>query len=107
VEADVLPYLHAAQEKLDKPQTRAEPLRDWDLLAANWDFRYPLDLHVHCSQCGNSTLNWQKDEPRKFRLKAASLGGLVAFECCSCKARVTKRHFKDGVKTEAIPWQEK
>jgi hypothetical protein len=107
VESDVLPYLQAALEKLTKPPAKPEPLKDWDLLAVNWDFGYPLDMHVHCSQCGNTTLNWQQDEPRKFRLKAASLGGLVAFECCSCKARVTKRHFKDGVTMETSPWQKK
>jgi hypothetical protein len=105
-EAEVLPGLQAAQERLYGPKPQAEPMQDWELLVANWDFKYPVDMQVSCGQCGASTLNWQEDEPRRFRLKAASLGGLVVFECQSCKARVSKRHFKDGVTTETTPRRE-
>jgi hypothetical protein len=80
-----------------------EPVQDWELLKAHWDFKYPVDMDVHCSVCGSQTENWQEDEPRKFVLKAASLGGLVAFTCLQCGARVTKRHFKDHINVTAQP----
>lgn len=105
VEADVLPYVHRAWERLQGPQEMAEPRDDWDLLVANWDFNYPVEMQVDCGHCGQSTPNWQEDVPRRFRLKAASLGGLVAFECQACKSRVTKRYFKDQVKVETTPRQ--
>lgn len=105
VEADVLPYLQAGLERLHGPKHQAEPMQDWELLVNNWDFQYPVDREVVCAHCGSSTPNWQEDAPRKFRLKAASLGGLVVFECRGCRARVSKRHFKDGVKMETTSWQ--
>ena len=39
-----------------------------------------------CETCGASTEDWQADEPRKFTLAAANMGGLLAFEC----ARLTR-----------------
>jgi hypothetical protein len=105
VEADVLPCLQKAHKRLQGPKHQAEPMQDWELLVNNWDFRYPVDREVVCGQCGSSTSNWEEDEPRKFRLKAASLGGLVVFECQKCRSRVTKRHFKDTVKMETTPYQ--
>ena len=101
-EAEVMPLLQAAYLRVYGAQEAAEPLQDWELLVANWDFAYPVDTHVHCGQCGNVTLNWQEDEPRKFRLKAAGLGGLVAFACCVCGAKIVKRHFKDEIKMETV-----
>ncbi|MDR3639913.1 MAG: hypothetical protein P4L39_01170 [Humidesulfovibrio sp.] len=81
-----------------------EPLQDWHDLVQFWDFKYPVDLDVKCSLCGNETLDWQQDEPRKFRLTAANLGGLVTFRCLGCQAKVMKRHFKDSIKVEAKPF---
>lgn len=78
----------------------AEPLADWETLVACWDFQYPVDYSVHCGVCGTATAHWQQDQPRKFRLTTASLGGLVAFTCQQCAARVTKKHFKDHIHVE-------
>lgn len=80
-----------------------EPLRDWEQLKAAWDFAYPVDRSVRCEICGNESANWEQDSPRKFVLKAASLGGLVRFRCQSCKATIIKRHFKDSIQIETKP----
>ena len=103
VEAEVIPVLQVGYERLHGRQETFEPLQDWDLLVAHWDFPYPVDMGVSCGQCGSSTENWKEDTPRTFRLKAASLGGLVVFECLACHSRVSKRHFKDGIKSETSP----
>lgn len=84
-------------------QERPEPISDWELLKDYWDFKYPLDLSVQCNHCGNQTDNWELDDPRKFTLRAASLGGLVNFECMNCKSRIIKRHFKDCFQFECRP----
>lgn len=81
-----------------------EPLDDWMTLKEIWDFPYPIDTDVACALCGNSTKNWEQDSPRKFYLKAANIGGLVAFECVQCHARVRKNHFKDGIETSCTPF---
>ena len=104
VHRSILPVLEehlAPEDRQDKPVQ--EPLQDWEVLKKYWDFKYPVDMDVHCSLCGSQTENWQEDSPRKFLLKAASLGGLVSFECCECGARVTKRHFKDHINVTAQP----
>lgn len=80
-----------------------EPLADWSTLLQFWDFAYPVDTDVRCELCGSSTQDWQADEPRKFRLTACNLGGLVRFECQACKARIMKRHFKDKITVETRP----
>ncbi|MFP4257718.1 MAG: hypothetical protein ACLFRE_01845 [Desulfovermiculus sp.] len=105
VKSEVLPCLQKAQKRLQGMKHQAEPIQDWELLVSNWDFRYPVNREVVCGQCGSSTSNWEEDDPRKFRLKAASLGGLVVFECQKCRSRVTKRHFKDTMKMETTPIQ--
>lgn len=90
------------------PQTAPvveEPIQDWRDLVQFWDFNYPVDHDVTCELCGNSTNAWELDEPRKFMLTAANLGGLVAFRCQGCQAKILKRHFKDCIKTEAKPFQ--
>ncbi|NLY42160.1 MAG: hypothetical protein GX055_11155 [Desulfovibrionales bacterium] len=74
-----------------------EPMADFELLEKYWDFRYELPSDVCCETCGASTPNWQTDEPRKFVLRAANMGGLLVFECKNCGSRITKRHFKDKV----------
>ncbi|MFW6177785.1 MAG: hypothetical protein ACOC43_05400, partial [Desulfohalobiaceae bacterium] len=89
------------QESQDTRQSLQEPLQDWELLLQHWDFKYPVSKEVSCEICGNQTQDWQKDSPRKFLLKAASLGGLVSFECLNCQARIIKKHFKDYVQVQA------
>ncbi|HMB31488.1 MAG TPA: hypothetical protein VKN82_06670 [Desulfohalobiaceae bacterium] len=79
-----------------------EPLADWDLLKKYWDFKYPVDMDVYCEYCGNQTKNWEQDNPRKFLLKAASLGGLVTFQCVHCSSRILKKHFNDHIKVELM-----
>ncbi|MBS3778884.1 MAG: hypothetical protein KGY41_00670 [Desulfovermiculus sp.] len=106
VQAEVLPLLQVAWERLHGGQQKvepAEPIDDWKLLLDHWDFKYPVERKVACGHCGQTTDNWQEDLPRKFVLKSASLGGLVTFECQVCQSRVIKRHFKDGIKEETTP----
>lgn len=88
------------EEQEEKP----EPIADWEMLKNFWDFPYPVDMDVKCDDCGNQTDNWQKDEPRKFKLTVANLGGLVSFKCCKCNARISKRHFKDEVTSETTTY---
>ena len=106
IEADVSPIIDRALDALNPGQRPEppEPVRDWESLAAMWDFPYPLTKDVACKNCGNTSDDWQNDEPRKFRLRAANMGGLVNFECLSCKARVIKRHFKKHVDVECRPF---
>lgn len=80
-----------------------EPLQDWERFLSFWDFRYPPEYSVLCKSCGSQTHDWTADEPRKFILKAANIGGLVSYHCCGCGARVIKRHFKDSVYFEFEP----
>ena len=82
-----------------------EPMQDWRDLVQFWDFKYPVDHDVACGECGNATAAWELDEPRKFVLTAANLGGLVAFRCLGCQAKVMKRHFKDIIKVETRAFQ--
>jgi len=90
-------------EEAKEPEQLPEPLKDWEALKTTWDLSYPIDGTVHCDHCGSSTEDWEQDEPRKFRLKAANFGGLVRFECQSCHALVSKKHFKDKVVFECTP----
>lgn len=94
--------LTCAQEEPQKP----EPMKDWEALLEFWDFKYPADFDVACSCCGAATENWKEDDPRKFRLTAANLGGLVSFTCQKCKAKIIKRHFKDEIVVECVPFQQ-
>ncbi|MGE4553396.1 MAG: hypothetical protein AB7D57_09795, partial [Desulfovibrionaceae bacterium] len=84
----------------------AERLDDWETLKAYWDFPYPVDTDVHCGHCGNHTEDFQADDPRRFRLTAASLGGLVTFVCMNCRSKIIKRHFKKEIVSETQPFQE-
>jgi len=106
VQAQVLPVLQQAAGEPDQEPKELfpEPLGDWNDLVALWDLPYPLERTVACGHCGAATDDWQADAPRLFRLKACNLGGLVSFECQQCRARVTKRHFKDGVKVQTAPF---
>nr|WP_321259955.1 hypothetical protein [uncultured Pseudodesulfovibrio sp.] len=90
---------HAEPEK-------PEPLADWETLKDYWDFDYPVDTDVTCEQCGNTTQDWAKDDPRRFRLTSANLAGLVAFKCMQCQSKVVKRHFKDELTTECTPYRD-
>ncbi|BBD09382.1 hypothetical protein [Desulfovibrio ferrophilus] len=88
------------------PDVFPEPMEDWQCFIDYWDLPYPLTMDVDCDHCGAHTDDWQKDAPRLFRLKAASLGGLTTFECQTCQARIMKKHFKDGLKSETVPYTE-
>jgi len=80
-----------------------EPMADLQLLEKYWDLRYELPTDVACETCGAVTADWKADEPRKFMLRAANMGGLLAFQCVGCKSRITKRHFKDKVTVTCAP----
>lgn len=84
----------------EDPAAFIEPIQDWRDLVQYWDFKYPVDRDVSCSLCGNASQDWEQDEPRRFQLTAANLGGLVTFRCLGCQAKIMKRHFKDGIKVE-------
>ena len=103
--AEVEHLAAASSEKPAEEPVRPEPVADWESLLQFWDFKYPPDYDVTCEACGNSTENWREDEPRKFRLTAANLGGLVSFRCQQCRAKVIKRHFKKNIVSETLPFQ--
>ena len=79
------------------PQEKPEPLDEWKEFQDCWDFKYPYEASVNCQNCGNSSEDWQQDAEKNFRLKSASLSGLVIFKCCKCNADVRKKHFKDHI----------
>uniref|UniRef100_I2PX86 Uncharacterized protein n=1 Tax=Desulfovibrio sp. U5L TaxID=596152 RepID=I2PX86_9BACT len=108
----LLPTLQNALYELDpacraEPEERPEPMAEWETLLNYWDFTYPPDYDVACEHCGQSTGDWTRDEPRKFRLRTANLGGLVTFQCRSCKSLVLKKHFKKHLTVECKPFVEK
>lgn len=91
-------------EKLCPSETQIiEPMADLQLLEKYWDLRYELPTDVVCEACGASTSDWKSDDPRKFMLRAANMGGLLVFECVACASRITKRHFKDKVTVTCTP----
>jgi hypothetical protein len=99
---------HVPPEYLDtEPVERPEPMHEWDTLVEYWDFGYPVNTEVVCGECGASTEDWRADEPRKFKLRTANLGGLVVFDCQQCQSRVRKRHFKKTISTDTTPLTEK
>lgn len=105
----LLPVLNKALYELDpacrpEPVEKPEPLAEWETLLAYWDFTYPPDYDVACEHCGASTPDWRADDPRKFRLRVANLGGLVTFQCQSCKSLVLKKHFKKHLTVECQPF---
>ena len=102
VKADVLRKL--GLEEAEAPEVKPEPVADWETLKEYWDFPYPVDTDVACENCDNATDDWSADEPRKFRLTAANLAGLVSFQCQNCKAKVVKKHFQDTITTECTPF---
>jgi len=106
---ELSPAIDKALEELDPTTVKLppEPIKDWELLAQYWDFKYAMPTDVSCTLCGASTPDWQKDEPRKFRLRSATLGGLVNFECQGCKARIVKKHFPKHVDVACHPHSEK
>ena len=90
----------------EAPKERPEPIGEWETLKEYWDFPYPVDTDVHCELCGTRTEDWEKDQPRKFRLMSCNLGGLVSFQCAECKARIVKKHFKDEITVECTAYVE-
>jgi hypothetical protein len=112
VKDKVFPLMEKALYTLDpsccpEPEVKPEPRAEWDTLLAYWDFTYPPSYEVSCAHCGQETPDWSKDEPRKFRLRTANLGGLVTFQCQSCKALVLKKHFKKHLTVECKPFIER
>lgn len=104
VREQVMAALGVAEEPAE--QERPEPLSDWETLKEYWDFPYPVDVDVACENCGNATEDWTADDPRRFRLTSANLAGLVAFTCTQCRAKISKRHFKDEIVTECAPYRD-
>jgi len=105
-EKAISPVIDAALEALS-PQPRKllpEPLEALETLLKYWDCKYPMPYDVACSHCGNATENWKEDEPRKFRLRSATLAGLLNFECQQCQAAIIKKHFKKHVDVECRPF---
>ncbi len=105
----VLPILKRDLYDLDpscrpEPEVKPEPLAEWEALLAYWDFTYPPAYDVACEHCGASTPDWRADEPRVFRLRGANLGGLVTFQCQSCKSLILKKHFKKHLTVECHPY---
>ena len=103
------PILRKALEEIDPALAPETPERekDWELLAQYWDFAYPLPTDVRCAECGAHTEDWRTDEPRAFKLRSATMGGLANFECLRCKARIVKKHFKNKVDVQCFPYVEK
>lgn len=97
--------LLGVSEEAPEPKVE-EPLHEWDTLKEYWDFNYPPDNAVHCEHCGTSTEDWLQDDPRKFTLTSATLGGLVSYRCEQCRSRVQKKHFKDEMVTECTPFRD-
>ncbi len=81
---------------------KPEPLCDWNALKEYWDFKYPVNTEVSCQTCSCCTEDWEADAPRKFKLKAANIGGLVRFECMHCHSIIIKRHFKDRIQVQCV-----
>lgn len=108
-ESIISPSIDKALEELDPSLKKeaAEPMKDWEAFAQYWDFQYPLPKDVHCEQCGNKSQDWMLDTPRKFKLRSATIGGLVNFECQTCNARILKKHFKKHVDVECRPFIKK
>ncbi|MEF3698338.1 hypothetical protein [Desulfolutivibrio sp.] len=105
---EVLPILTQAMHP--EPvvvQRPPEPLKDWEALLGYWDFTYPPAYDLVCENCGAATDDWRADDPRKFWLTAANLGGLASFQCLHCKSRIMKRHFKKHVSVECRPYVDK
>ncbi len=101
------PLLKGLLSKEDQTTDKPEPLKDWETLKNHWDYPYPVDMDVLCSNCNASTKNWAKDTPRLFRLTAAGLAGLVTFRCLACNSKIIKKHFKDEILVENHPPREK
>jgi hypothetical protein len=103
IENSINPILERGLAELN-PKQKKEPLGDWEELLKHWDFKYPVDLDVVCGNCHSRTANWSTDVPRKFFLTAVNLGGLVAFQCLECKAKIVKKHFKKHIDVKTIPF---
>lgn len=101
------PLLPAGLKPTQEKPANPEPIADWETLKSFWDFPYPVDMDVACGTCGTSTADWSQDEPRRFRLTAAGLSGLVTFQCQTCQSKIIKKHFKDEIVVETHPQQDK
>jgi hypothetical protein len=103
-ELESILFSQQAEHSSPRSEPKAEPIKDWDSFLSYWDFNYPVEKIVKCDNCGAYTDDWTLDDPKKFRLKAANLGGMVSFLCLECQHRVTKKHFKDHICYECTPF---
>lgn len=85
------------------PTQHEEPMEDWQMFKDYWDFKYPFNAEVECQCCGAKVDDWEHDPEKTFRLKNASLSGLLVFHCNKCNASVRKKHFKDHICYEVTP----
>lgn len=102
----VSPILDKALSRLEPSEPEPEPITDWETLVKFWDFKYPVDKSVKCDRCQAQTQDWSADSPRLFRLKNASMGGLVIFTCQTCQSQISKRHFKKHIECKTTPPKE-
>ncbi|GAB7021623.1 hypothetical protein [Salidesulfovibrio brasiliensis] len=100
---DQIKELLGLKEEVQQPKAK-EPVQEWNTLKEYWDFPYQPKNDVRCDECGSSTEDWLQDEPRKFTMTSATLGGLVSYRCEKCRSRVQKKHFKDEVVFECTPY---
>jgi hypothetical protein len=107
IEKEVYTLLEKGNKPSEKILDYKEPIEDWELFKKCWDFKYPYDFSVKCEICGNETQNWEQDEEKKFLLTAASVSGLVSFKCLKCGSKIVKKHFKDKIVSETIPYSPK
>ncbi len=108
VEKKVNPIFDAALasltgQEMKKAEEPPEPMKNFEQFKEYWDFPYELPYDVHCDHCGQKSENWLEDDPRKFRLRNANLGGLLCFTCMQCNASIAKKHFKKHVAVECSP----
>lgn len=102
VERKIVPTLEQALDVL-YPTERPEPFEDLVMFKDYWDFRYPYVPDVHCDHCGAATEDWENDPEKPFRLRNATLSGMLVFKCRQCGSNVRKKHFKDHVCFEFTP----
>ncbi|MDR0239336.1 MAG: hypothetical protein LBI88_03770 [Deltaproteobacteria bacterium] len=96
------PHILAVQKPLSVVET-PEPFDAWEEFKQYWDFKYPICANVECLHCGTRCEDWEHDPARQFRLRTATLGGLLVFRCTVCGASIRKKHFKYHMVFEMTP----
>lgn len=102
VERSVMPEFERVLEAMYPTET-PEPLDDFKVFKDYWDFKYPYVADVHCGHCGVSVEDWEHDPEKTFRLRNATLSGMLVFTCTRCGASIRKKHFKDQIQFEFTP----